>query len=272
MKNNPTLNITGENFKLIHSGTDSLNPSRFPTHIHDHYELLFFYSGDISYVVEGKNYKLKPGDLVFTRPSIFHRIVPHSQAYYDRINILFDKSLIPQSIKKKIPNVDVFYFPEGSRVPLLLEKIEHYAKFFEGEELIRISTHIIEEIFYNLTMEDEKSELHSTANRLIRNAVDYIYNHLTEIKNLGEICDALYITKSHLHHLFISEIGVSPKQYIISKRLILAKKKIKNGDKPTEAAISSGFSDYATFFRNFKKNFGYSPSSKSVHDSKNEIL
>ena len=271
MNSTNTLNISAENFRLLHLGYSNADPSKFPTHIHDHYELLYFVSGDVSYVVEGKSYKLKPGDLVFTRPSVFHRIIPHSDAYYERIDILFDKTLIPLSIKNKIPKVDVFRFPEGSRVADLLEKIKYYSNFFEGEDLIRISTHLIEEIFYNLAMEEEKTNLESNANRLIKKAVDYIYYHLTEIKNLTELCDALYITKSHLHHLFMSEIGVSPKQYIISKRLLLAKKKIRKGEKPTEAAISSGFSDYATFFRNFKKQFGYPPSSKNIQSNTEEL-
>ena len=41
---------------------------------------------------------------------------------------------------------------------------------------------------------------------------------------------------------------------------MLAQKLIRHGKKATEAAVEVGYEDYATFFRNYKKQFGFSPS------------
>ena len=56
---------------------------------------------------------------------------------------------------------------------------------------------------------------------------------------------------------------MSPKQYIISKRLAKARKMIRRGERPTAVSAECGFGDYTTFFRNYKKYFGYSPSLES---------
>ena len=44
----------------------------FMQHSHNFFEILYFESGDITYVVENREYKLKKHDLVFTRPLTYH--------------------------------------------------------------------------------------------------------------------------------------------------------------------------------------------------------
>ena len=74
---------------------------------------------------------------------------------------------------------------------------------------------------------------------------------------------ALYITKSHLHHLFSKHLQLTPAKYITQKRLMLARRKLRRGEKPTAVFSDCGFEDYATFFRNYKRHFGYSPAEES---------
>jgi AraC-like DNA-binding protein len=51
-------------------------------------------------------------------------------------------------------------------------------------------------------------------------------------------------------------------EYIIAKRLILAKGMLKNGEPPTMVYTKCGFTDYGTFFRNYTSYFGFSPSQR----------
>ena len=113
-------------------------------------------------------------------------------------------------------------------------------------------------MLYNLTLASPY-EVSFDGNPLVRAAIDYINDNLTVIRSIEDICASLFITKSHLHHLFTEHLQVTPAKYIVAKRLILAQRLIRRGQKPTEVFFQCGFLDYATFFRNYKRHFGYAP-------------
>ncbi len=256
--------ITGEGYVLTHQRMNSPVADHFLPHIHDSWELLFLISGDITYKVEGKSYLLRRGDLVLTRPSVFHHIQPNSGKLYDRVNVIFDGGFLPPEVLAKIPvGVDVFGFGSNMRVFDIIDKIDFYSRTLDGKILAPLAASLIRELIYNTLIPDNYVVGQNASNPLVNKAVDYIDRNLSTISNIDQICDALYITKSHLHHLFGSYMRVTPKQYIISKRLLLAQRMIRSGSKVTEVSGAVGFDDYATFFRNYKKHFGYSPSEEN---------
>ncbi len=260
MEKQSVTHIIGEGFVIDHGIIQSPDQDNYPPHIHDAWEVLFFLRGNVSYKVEGKSYRLKRGNLVLTRPSVFHQIQPNDKSTYERYNIIIDSRIIPRAIKDRLPQADVFTCMDENRMFDLFERFDDYESESDKEVLIRLCSHIIEEIMYNLTIMTPMSKNETASNPLVNKALAYIDEHLASISGIDEICDKLYITKSHLHHLFTKELGISPKQYITSKRLMLAQKLIRHGKKATEVAVAVGYDDYATFFRNYKKQFGFSPS------------
>lgn len=234
-------------------------------HIHDVCELLFIKKGTPKYFVEGKSYKLSKNTLVFSRPGDRHKIYFDESGPYERYNILYDEKKIPFDLYRKIPpKLDIINFDGNTIVTDLFKKSDYYCEHFEGEKLGKLMTSIVEEIFFNISIaiDENKATDHSSAsaNPFITAALTYIEENLTANITIDSICDELYITKSHLHHLFINHLQISPKKYILSKRLGLAKKAIRAGLKPIEACMQSGFSDYSTFYRDYKNHFGHSPS------------
>ncbi len=273
MKAGNRIIVSGESFVLNHSVIESPTPEVFPPHFHEAWELLFFLRGDIKYNVLGKSYKLKRGDLVLSRPTVLHRIEPTGSDKYERINIIFDANMIPEKIMEKIPDgVDVFALGAAGRVFDIFTKIDEYAECFSGEELSLLVGNLITEVLYNLAISDSLVTGQTATNPLIAEALSYIDENLTTICGVDEICEHLYITKSLLHHLFITHLGVTPKRYVNSKRLLLARRLIRQGRRATEAASAVGYSDYATFFRGYKSYFGYPPSEENDRVSLDAIV
>lgn len=234
-------------------------------HIHDVCELLFLKKGSPKYQVEGKHYKLSKNTLVFSRPGDRHKIYFDESGTYERYNILYDEKKIPFDLYTKVPSkLDIINFDGNSVVCDLFKKADYYCEHFSGDKLGRLMIGIVEEIFFNISIavDENLTEDHSSAsaNPFITAALSYIEENLTSNITIDTICDELYITKSHLHHLFINHLQISPKKYILSKRLNLAKKAIRAGQKPIEACMHSGFSDYSTFYRDYKNYFGHCPS------------
>ncbi len=97
---------------------------------------------------------------------------------------------------------------------------------------------------------------------LISPAIDYIAENYAKetitIPHMAELCG---ISEPYLRKIFKNTYGVSPLQYIRKLRLNRAKELIDLGEFSIhEAAETAGFSDDSYFSREFKKEFGKSPS------------
>ena len=64
-----------------------------------------------------------------------------------------------------------------------------------------------------------------------------------------------YISKYYLMYKFKKETGYTLHNYVIQKRLLMAKNLIKNGEPITKTYIQCGFNDYSCFLRSFKNIF-----------------
>lgn len=232
-------------------------------HFHDVTEMIFFKSGNASYVVGGKKFKLKKNTLVFSRPTDWHYISIDGPQEYERYNLLYDEKKLPFNIYKKIPaDINVIDFSENSNVVNLFSKMDFYSETLAGENLDRMMKNLIEEIFYNIIIEvnSKGQKTYEQTNPILNRAISYIDENLLTLGGIEEICQALYITKSHLHHLFREHLKITPKKYITAKRLALAQREICSGKRATEVYLKCGFLDYSAFFRAYKNHFGRCPS------------
>lgn len=257
----------GSDFFFNHSSVEQIDLHSFPCepHTHDMCEVLFLKKGNPRYFVEGKNYRLGKNSLVISRAGDRHKIYFDEPGPYTRYNILFDEKTIPFDLFSKIPSkLDIINFDGNTIVSDLFKRADYYFEHFEGEKLGKLLIGITEELFFNISIaldENAMSDCESaSSNPVIVAAINYIEENLTSNLSIDTICEQLYITKSHLHHLFTNHLQISPKKYILSKRLNLAKRAIRAGLKPIEACMQSGFSDYSTFYRDYKNFFGHSPS------------
>ncbi|MBQ7799045.1 MAG: AraC family transcriptional regulator [Oscillospiraceae bacterium] len=88
--------------------------------------------------------------------------------------------------------------------------------------------------------------------------IDYNYDKNISVES---IADRLFINKSYLSRLFKSQKGITPKEYLIKKRLDRAADLLTNSTVSVNTiAASVGLSDPLYFSRIFKKYTGLSPS------------
>jgi len=241
--------------------SEQLNNDYF-SHYHDVNELIFIKSGEVSYEVGGKTYELHENMLVFARANESHSIHIDGASAYERYNILFDERKISSDIFNKIPcELKVINFDANKNVVEIFDKMDFYCEKLVGDELGLILFHLIEEVLLNIVIETSQvsEQTHDGEHPIIKRALSYIEENLLTISGIEEICNELYISKSHLHHLFMEHLNKSPKKYLNEKRLALAHREIIFGGKASEVCIKCGFVDYSSFYRAYKKHFGYSP-------------
>ena len=79
--------------------------------------------------------------------------------------------------------------------------------------------------------------------------------------SIDELAGRFYISKYHMMRRFKEETGYTIHNYVVTKRLMLARDRISAGVPVGEACYACGFRDYSAFARAYKKLFSVSPRS-----------
>lgn len=249
-----------------------ISPYTIDSHCHDAFEIIYLKNGDLTYNIEGKKYHIKKNSLIFAKPFLTHSINVNSPEIYDRHAFLFENSIVKDSVFNRLPaEMNVINLNEYPKISEIFDKADFYSKHFKDEELKKILSNIVEEVFYNIIIVSEnfaESNINGkySANPIIASVVEFINNNLSEPFTVEDICKELFISKSYLHGIFMKHMQITPQKYISQKRLLIAQKEIRALAKPTEIYTLCGFSDYSSFYRAYKKYFGYPPSEELNHE------
>lgn len=102
------------------------------------------------------------------------------------------------------------------------------------------------------------------AHRVVRAADEYLHANMARPIYRGQLCAALGVSLRKLHDAFIATTGMSPHTYLKTRRLMLARAALRrSGGEPAlvkSVALSHGFWHFGHFGRDYRRQFGESPS------------
>ncbi len=261
--------IYGDNDIQFHYlRTEQPNASTFKMHTHDCCELYYFLSDHAIFHVEGNEYHLKYSDLLIMHPTEAHYIELDPSLPYERAALHFRSSLF-NSFDPKGTLLHPFYQREpgcfnifrAEDFPDLSWKACLSQMLLPAENRrLQIITALIP-----LLNELQKVALNRPATTVENSVLSvqiirYINYHLTEPLSLEILCNHFYISQSQLCRIFKRATGASIGEYITTKRLLRAQQILRTGTPATKVLADSGFNDYSSFYRAYRKYFGYSPS------------
>ena len=84
-------------------------------------------------------------------------------------------------------------------------------------------------------------------------------SYLDENLNLEDISKEFLISPFHLIRIFKKELLLTPYQYILNKKINLAKELLSQNISISEVALSTGFNDQSHLYKYFKQTFSISP-------------
>ncbi len=242
-------------------------------HSHSFYEIMFCRASDrVEYLVGSRQYKLMAGDIVVVAPGVSHMpIIPDDMQYpYDRdilwVNADFMRrvsELFPDSRIETMKDLLLLrtkgtswsyigdYFTDG--VKESASQKTGYDKIITAHAILIIS-HILRAM-----SEDSSKDFQPEKPTLINALIEYIEGHLDEKLVLDEVAAQFYISRGTVNKLFRESMDISFYKFVTQRRLILAKVLINEGEAMESVAARCGFSDYSTFYKAFKKEYGISP-------------
>lgn len=115
--------------------------------------------------------------------------------------------------------------------------------------------------FYEEKLKKLKSEIYSNEAQIeavigVRNYIDNNYDNDLNLDVLSRIC---LMSKYHLLRLFKRYYGLTPRQYLIDKRIKKSKELLRDGISVTETCFAVGFESLGSFSTLFKAKTGKSP-------------
>ena len=277
MHNNDLSNKSGylnKDFQLFHL-KDKKNQD-FEFHYHDFNKIIIFLSGKVTYLIEGKAYYLKPWDILLVNNHDVHKPIIDSSETYERIIIWANSNFIENHNYKNCDLSTCFKLANEKSFNLIrLEaKFQNNIKFIIeslqsslncndfGNKLLSNSLFIQLLIYLNrvhlgnMYIDNTESLKYD---KQIEKILKYINSNLCTDLSIEFLSQKFYISKYYLMHKFKKETGYTLHNYVMQKRLLIAKDLIKAGEPITKTYIQCGFNDYSCFLRSFKNIFHKSP-------------
>nr|WP_245577695.1 AraC family transcriptional regulator [Actinoplanes globisporus] len=224
----------------------------YPMHAHDTWTLLIVDDGAVRYDLD-RHERGAFGDLVTLLPP--H--VPHngSSPHPFRKRVLYlDEAQLPPKLVG--PSVDKSGFPDA-RLRQMVSAL-HRTIGEPGEELAAEShlAEITERLRDRLGHPALPARLDRTPAHRLR---DLIEQHVVAGISLSEAAGLLHFHPAYLVRSFRAEFGMSPHQYLISRRVDVARHLILAGRPLSAVAAESGFYDQPHLIRHFRRILGVSP-------------
>lgn len=258
-----------QDFRLFHIKDQTKR--EFSYHYHDFHKVIIFLSGKAAYHIEGKSYYLKLWDILLVNRHAIHKPEIDFSVPYERFVLWIRNDIksteLLRCFQKAIDrsyNLIRLDSDTQEKLKQLLYELEAALKDKKfGSELLGSALFTQFMVYVNRIFL-EKQYIYDarsySSNSQIEELLRYINHNLTEDLSIETLARKYYLSKYHMMRKFKEETGYTIHNYIISKRLLLARTKISEGTPILKAAQLSGFSDYTTFSRAYKKQFGTAPS------------
>ena len=245
-------------------------------HYHDSFEIYLALSDGDKYYVNDKVYPIIEGDLfVFNykdihKPVFLPTMVHHNYVIHFMPSYVQDFSTPETDLLACFTNrgpdfshrLHLNYEQFQALLPVLKKAEFYYFHPVFGHEIytkiLLVEILLLVNSFYHTTT-SSSSESKDSEYIKIKPIIDYINEHIEENLSLASLANNFYINKNYLSHLFKKTTGHTVNEYIISRKIILAKELLRKNLPVIQVAKMSGFNDYSNFIRTFKKYAGITP-------------
>ncbi len=253
----------------------SVGGYRPPWHYHDIYEIFYAAVPGIRYLVGNRVYTLEEGGLMLFNGFDVHVSMPPEGTPYERYIILFQPEFITPWNNGEIDLLDCFrrrgddfnhhrqLNREQRKYFISLYNRGHQLKKQPGNgSIIRLRLVLTELLLFINELYSSQSAgkpEKSPGQQKIEKVLRYIDSRIRDDICLSDLAREFGMSGNRFSDYFKSCTSFTPKQYVIQKRIQLARIMLSEGRSVTETAMDAGFGNLSHFIRIFKQKTGWTP-------------
>lgn len=233
--------------------TSSERQKEYFLHMHNDYEILFFFNGNAEYAIENVNYPLKKNSLLLIKPMAYHGLHILSDVPYERSVLNFSKQALSEEQKEIVDSLGNYYHTDENsplyNVFINLKKLEPVFTESEFNKLKESSlSTIISVLKYS---ESTPAPEFSGDNKTLDRIIAYINDNPHSQLNAEVLSQLFFVSTSWLNQVFKTSLQVSLKRYINQKRILYAQSKILDGFSIKDVVEMCNYDNYSTFYRQY---------------------
>ena len=248
------LHVSTGLYDFSYSRSEASEQVLLESHCHIRFEIIAVISGDIDIMIEGQTYRCQSGEMALIPPLTYHSVSISEKSEYRRVTALFDGANLPRLIAErlalKIKASPIYSHQSLSR---LIDDLYMAVCREDSAAYSPLADAIATQMVYFCADNDAQVRGDVQGEGALERAIRYIDRHITEKLSLEDIAGAVFISRSSLCHIFSERMRVSPKQYVIQKKMAYATMLIENGSSLTAAARAVGYENYSNFYRMYRK-------------------
>lgn len=254
----------------FHHNVDRRKTDEYAIHCHHLYEIFYFIDGDVSYLVEGVKYTPEPHSLLLISPNVFHGVKVESDRPYERFALHFESSVLPAEARTLLLSPfheasapEDIYYTGADRFGLreyfeqLIACAELGADMLDMSLRLRLGALLSQLLHMSRTIHRDSGE--QRPRQTVDRIIGYLNAHIAEEITLDELSSRFFISKHHLNKVFRDATGTTVGNYVIHKRVVLARQLMMKGESASAAALNAGFGHYSSFFRAYRNIYGHAP-------------
>ena len=237
--------------------------NQLPMHSHSFMEI-FRYTSDsrVEYLVGTRRYFLQKGDIICIPPGTCHQVLHYEPEDQPCVRDLI--TISPVFLKyagwDKLP--DEYYLlratPERKAdFARLCEQCvqEYQAQDFHWRDMVYGMTQML----LTLIVRSSDFAIKAETDGIFESVLAYLDQNMTQKITLAETAKHFYTSERTISRDFQKNLGTSFYRYVTQRRMFVASTLIIKGLPMEEVCRRCGYSDYPTFYRAFKNEYGISP-------------
>lgn len=241
----------------------------YQLHCHNEFELYYLMGGDVEYLVEGCEYRMKSDSMLLIGANIFHGVKVNSTKPYHRTSIHFFADMLDpverELLLTPFRQPQICYFQvDRYRLNEFVQSVLECREMERPLQDIALKSRVIALLTQIYAMYHAGYASTTKSDQQVQQIIALLNESLSAPISLEHLAKQFFISKNHLNTIFRKATGTTVGNYIIHKRVALAQKYIQEGKPAAEAASAAGFQDYSNFYRAYRKIVGTSPSGLSV--------
>lgn len=232
------------------------------SHFHDFYEIYYLESGERTYIINDREYKVNPGSVVLLPPYTMHYSFGAPGSSFCRLLVYFKKEALEENIYSHLlltPGVFSFKSARQSStfqriLDLVLQESSDNLMYHEVSARSALSLALV-----MVLRSGNRNEV-KTRDDKINLIMRYLADHYMDEVTLDDLCQRFYISKFFLCRQFKKYTKMTVLDYLSSIRILNAQRLFMESDKNISAIASAvGFKSLGNFERSYKKITGLTP-------------
>ena len=264
----------GQGYEARHRFNEKMEITQY--HCHDYYELYIHLHGGQYMGVDNRLYQLKPNQVFILPPFCMHGLsCTRELQNYDRAFLNVSTEVLHNLSCGQL-DLDQFFQActagghytyqlsetDAERYVHCINQIESshsrendaVERFQAYSYMITLVNLLCQVVRRTVPVKDETS-----ANSIIQEVLSYINTHYTQQLKISDLARRFGVSESYLSHEFARFTNRSVYDYILYRRITLARRMMLGNESLNTIAYQCGFNDYSNFLRSFTRIAGISP-------------